>query len=50
MNATLYKKVLEKTFPEVRNIFGSLEWKFQHNNAPIHTRKNLASSEKRDIA
>lgn len=37
MNAMSYKAVLEKAFPEVDTIFGDLEWKFQQDNAPIHT-------------
>lgn len=36
MNANSYKAVLEKAFPEIRATFGDLEWKFQHDNAPIH--------------
>jgi len=37
MNATHYKGLLEKAFPEAINIFGSLSWTFQQDNAPIHT-------------
>ncbi|KAL7723730.1 hypothetical protein ACLKA6_000140 [Drosophila palustris] len=43
MNAIAYKGVLETAFPAVKDIFGSLEWKFQQDNAPIHTARIVKS-------
>lgn len=37
MNANKYKEVLQNAFPHFSNIFGSLPWTFQQDNAPIHT-------------
>ena len=37
MYAITYKGVIEKAFQHFDNIFGSIPWTFQHDNAPIHT-------------
>ena len=37
MNANSYITVLEKAFPHFSNIFSSISWTYQHDNAPIHT-------------
>lgn len=37
MNANSYKGVLEKAFPQISDLFGPIQWTFQHDNAPIHT-------------
>lgn len=43
MNATHYKGLLEKAFPDFNNIFGPLPWTFQQDNAPIHTARVVKS-------
>lgn len=43
MNATAYNGVLKTAFPAIKDIFGSLEWKFQQDNAPIHTARLVKS-------
>jgi len=37
INASVYKTVLQKSFPQFSNVFHRLSWTFQHDNAPIHT-------------
>lgn len=43
MNAKDYNCVLKTAFPFFRNLFGNLEWHFQHDNAPIHTAHTVKS-------
>ena len=41
MNATNYRALREEAFSDVENIFGSLSWTFQQDNASIHTARVL---------
>lgn len=43
MNAIAYKGVLNTAFPAIKDIFGPLKWKFQQDNAPIHTARIVKS-------
>lgn len=43
MNAENYKNVLQIAFPHLQNLFGNLNWHFQHDNAPIHTARTVKS-------
>lgn len=37
MKAETYKSLLQKAFPHYTNIFHTIKWTYQHDNAPIHT-------------
>lgn len=37
MTAAGYKVILERNFPKFSNIFGPINWTYQHDNAPIHS-------------
>lgn len=43
MNANCYNDVLKRAFPHFSNLFGDLQWTFQHDNAPIHTARVVKS-------
>uniref|UniRef100_A0A034VPZ2 Transposable element Tc3 transposase n=1 Tax=Bactrocera dorsalis TaxID=27457 RepID=A0A034VPZ2_BACDO len=43
MNANTYKNVLETAFPRFKSLFGNVPWRFQHDNAPIHTARMIKS-------
>lgn len=43
MNAKNYNDVLKTAFPHFQNLFHNLKWRFQHDNAPIHTARSVKS-------
>lgn len=43
MNGNCYKGVLQKAYPYFTELFGNVPWKFQHDNAPIHTARVVKS-------
>jgi len=44
MNAKDYNCVLKTAFPYFKNVFGNLEWHFQHDNAPSDTARSVKIS------
>lgn len=43
MTGNNYKNLLEVVFPKIRDVFGPLEWIYQHDNALIHTARVVKS-------